>query len=407
MVGDGRLRIGIEASGWANKRGQGRYAREVLRAMLTLDQQNEYRLFLDTATARQCEDLPNSERAKPVVVETSPTTAWLASASGRRSLREVWATVEAVRQYGPDLDLFYFPSVTSFFPMRGPVKVVITIHDAIPQRYPELIFRHWRNQLLWRLKVRWAMWQASLITTVSETAKQDNMKELSLTEGRVKVVPDAVSAAFHPLSERSQLRQTVAKYGIANNDRFILYVGGISRHKNLTTVIDAYAALIRRPGVQDVKLVIVGDFSIGVFSSTYSVLQEKIFALGLSGKVIFTGFISDSELLQFYNAGELLVLPSFDEGFGLPALEAMACGTPVVASRAGAMPEVIGEAGRYFNPYATEELSARLQEVLADQPLREEMRRQGLQRARAFSWERSAHAALAAFEQLARNPGVA
>jgi glycosyltransferase involved in cell wall biosynthesis len=406
VVRDGRLRIGIDASCWGNKRGYGRYTRELLRAVLTLDQQNEYRLFLDAETARQCEDLPRAEQARRVVVETSQAAAWHASVSGHRSLRDLWAMGRAVRQYGPDLDLFYFPSVSTFFPVRGPAKIVITIYDAIPRRYPELIFPRWRNQLLWRLKMRWAVWQASLITTISETAKQNIVQDLRLTESRVKVVPGAVSRVFHSLSDRSQMRRVVGKYGIEDNERFILYVGGISPHKNLPTVLAAYAALIQRPGVQDVKLVVAGDFGIGAFSSNYPALQEKIAALGLSGKVIFTGFIADSELLQFYNAGELLVLPSFDEGFGLPALEAMACGTPVVASRAGAMPEVIGEAGRYFNPYAPEELTVRLQEVLADQPLREEMRRQGLRRAQAFSWERSAHAVLAAFEQLGRNPGA-
>ena len=300
------MKIGVDASCWVNNRGPGRYTRELLRALLSLDQQNDYWLFLDAETARQCEDLPESQRASRIVIQTSQAAAHGASASGHRSLRDLWAMGRAVRQFSHDLDLFYFPSVYTFFPLRSSPKVVVTIHDMIPKHYPELMFPHWRNELLWRLKVRWAVWQANLIVTGSETAKRDIISALRIGEEVVKVVPNAVSTVFHPLHDRSQTRQVLAKYGIESPERFILYVGGLSPHKNLTTVIDAYASLIHRENVQDVRLVLVGDFAKDVFYSNYSALRERVEMLGLSGQVVFTGFVSDSELPYFYNAAQLL-----------------------------------------------------------------------------------------------------
>jgi len=142
-----------------------------------------------------------------------------------------------------------------------------------------------------------------------------------------------------------------------------------------------------------------------MFSSDYAAIREELASLGLSERVIFAGFVSDVELLHFYNAAEALVLASLDEGFGLTALEAMACGTPVVVSRAGAVPEVVGGAGRYFDPHKTVELASGLREVLADESLRIELRDRGIERARIFSWEHSARAALALFEQLSTKHG--
>ena len=310
------MKIGVDASCWANKRGYGRYTRELLQALVALDQDTDYRFFLDSATARQSDDLP--ERVQRVVVETSLAAAQAASASGHRSIRDVWAMAQSVRRQGRDLDLFYFPSVYTFFPVMTPAKVVVTVHDTTAERYPKLIFPNWRSRLLWKLKVRWAVRRADLITTVSETSKQEIIREFQLRDGAVRVVPDGVSTAFRPLNDPTQTRQVLAQYNLGGNQRFILYVGGISPHKNLATLVDAYAAVTLETGFQDINLVLVGDFQEDVFFSSYPGLREKIENLGMSDRVRFTGFVSDQDLVHFYNGAKVLVIPSYDEGFGLP-----------------------------------------------------------------------------------------
>ncbi len=396
------MNIGVDASCWTNKRGYGRYTRELLRALLTIDRQNEYWLFLDAETARHSKDLPQT--AHRVIVETTRAASQAASADGRRSLRDLWAMQQAVYDRRRDLHLFYFPAEYTFFPLRRRPKTIITFHDTTAERYPELIFPNWRARLFWKLKVRWALRQADLVITVSDSARRDIIQTFGLSQERVSVVADAPNSAFHPVSDEAHTRRTVAKYGIRNNDRIILYVGGLSPHKNLATLIEAYACLIRERGIRNAKLVLTGDFQGDVFYSSYPALRKQVETLGLSDDVIFTGFVADADLLHFYNAAQVLVMPSFGEGFGLPAVEAMACGTPVVASRDGALPEVVGEGGLFFDPRAPDELTNHLQELLENTSLRNTLGHKGLSRARQYSWEQSARAVLAIFEKASLTP---
>ena len=394
------MRIGVDASCWMNKRGYGRYTRELLRAMLTLDRENEYWFFMDSETARESEDLPDPQRAKRIIAETSQAASQAASAAGRRSLYDVWKMGQAVRRHGQELDLFYFPADYTFFPLSTPAKVVVTCHDTTADRFPKLIFPNRRAQLFWKLKVRWALSRSDLVTTVSEAAKRDLMSQFNLSDQMVKVVPDGVDPVFRPLADKAETGRRLAAYGLTSDQRFILYVGGISPHKNLATLLDAYASLVNDGKDQDVKLVLIGDFEKDVFFSSYPAVRDRVEALSLSGKVFFTGFVSDADLPHFYNAAELLVLPSFAEGFGLPALEAMACGTPVAVSNAGALPEVVGDAGLLFDPYSAEEIRQCLQRLIENEDLCGDLRRRGLQRAKKFSWECSARKALDTFTGL-------
>ena len=137
------MKIGIDASCWANQRGYGRYTRELLRTLLSSDKRNEYRMFLDKETALLSTDLP--EGVEQVVVGTAEAATQAASASGRRSIKDLWAMRQAVHQHGQDLDVFYFPSVYTYFPVKTKAKVIVTIHDTTAERYPHLIFPNWQS----------------------------------------------------------------------------------------------------------------------------------------------------------------------------------------------------------------------------------------------------------------------
>jgi len=167
-------------------------------------------------------------------------------------------------------------------------------------------------------------------------------------------------------------------------------------------LLEAFASLVADDKWNNVKLVLVGDYSGDVFLSGYDALRRAAAAPELGDRVIFTGFVPDEDLVYVYNAAGVLVLPSLDEGFGLPAVEAMACGTPVIVSRAGALPEVVGDAGMLFDPHSPWELKEHLEKVLADGEKQTTMRQRGLRRSGDFSWEKSAAVALEVFEKLGR-----
>lgn len=398
------MKIGVDGSCWTNKRGYGRYTRELFTLLSQIDQANEYRFFMDEATSEKCSDLPKG--IERVVVRTSSAATEAAGAAGNRSPQDIWAMSEAVRRHGSGLDLFYYPSVYTFFPLRGfSGKVIVTIHDTIAERFPKLIFPNRKAQLFWDMKTRLAVRQADVIATVSETAKRAIMAQFKVPETKVKVIPDAVGSEFYPIADTKASKVVISRYGIADEVRFLLYVGGISPHKNLAALVDAFTQLVskRDPALDCVQLVIVGDFQSDVFFSSYPSILQKAKENGVGERIRFTGFVPDDELVHFYNAAEVLVLPSFDEGFGLPVVEAMACGTPVAASRAGSLPEVVGDAGRFFDPHQPETLRDCLREILLDGSLRHELSIRGLARAKQFTWEGAAQAALATFAELGKS----
>ena len=392
------MKIGVDASCWANKRGYGRYTRELLGTLLDTDKENEYRFFLDSETAEISEDLPQD--VEKVVVGTSKAATRAAAASGRRSVQDLWAMRRAVHRHGQDLDVFFFPSVYTYFPIKTRAKVIVTIHDTTAEKYPKLIFPNWSSRMFWKIKVQLAVRRADLITTVSEASKREIVREFRVSPELVRVVSDAVGPEFSPVEDIASSGEILASYGVSNEERFILYVGGISPHKNLETLVDAHAALIREPGMDDVKLVLVGDYQEDVFYSCYAGLCERIHGHGSTDNVVFTGFASEESLSHFYSRASAVVMPSFDEGFGLPALEAMACGTPVVASRAGALPEVVGEAGMLFDPSSADELRTHLSSLLGDAQLLDMMAARALVRAKTFTWENSVQSALEAFRDV-------
>ncbi len=390
------MRIGVDACCWSNKRGFGRFTRELLEAIIARDDKNEYLFFIDRETAASG---VFPERVRLIVASTSVSPIEAASASGRRSLKDIWAMSRAVMKH--EIDLFFFPAVYSYFPIFNRTKIIVTIHDVIAEHHPELTFPNNKLKMFWKLKQNLALRQSDLIATVSEHSKGQIVEYFNLPESRVRVISEAARPVFAVRPRGAEMFNVLHRYHLSPNQRFLLYVGGISPHKNLNTLIIAYQSLIHDERFADVKLVLVGDYQTDAFYSAYPALKSQVERLDLTEKVSFTGFVEDDDLAYLYSAASVFVLPSLEEGFGLPVIEAMACGTAVVASERGSLPEILGNAGRFFNPLDSQDIENLLRQVLDDDAIRTEMISLGLERAQHFMWDKAAKDALSIFDELA------
>jgi len=387
------MRIGVDATCWANKRGYGRFTRELLDALVRIDTTNEYLFFVDNETA-EANDLPAS--VKTIVAQTNFSPAKAAAAGGSRSLGDIWSMSRSVMQH--PVDIFFFPTMYSYFPILNRVKIVVTLHDLIADNYPELTFPDARSKYFWRLKQRVAIWQASTIATVSEYSRSQILRRFSLPKTRLRIISEAAQPVFRVTAPGVDRDAALAKYELNSRDQFLIYVGGISPHKNLSKLVEAFHEI--HNSSPSVKLVLVGDYKDDPFYSAYPSLRAQIDELKLNGSVLFTGFVPDEDLVHLYNAAVALVFPSMDEGFGLPAVEAMSCGTPVAASNCGSLPEVLGDAGVFFDPMNARDIASVVSTLLTDESKRQQLRDRGLERSRLFRWESAAADALAIFNEL-------
>jgi len=392
------MRIGVDACTWNNRRGFGRFTRELLEAVLADDKKNEYLFFIDSESA-ESDEFPSN--VKTIIAQTQVSPMEAASASGRRSVKDLWSMSREVLRH--KIDLFFFPAVYSYFPVFNRTKIIVTVHDVIADHHPELVFPNSKLKMFWKLKQNIAIRQAHLILTVSEYSKREIIEYFKLPESKVRVVSEAARSVFSILQPGSEINQTLSRFDLEPDKDFLLYVGGISPHKNLNALIDALQLIVSDANFSSIKLVLVGDYKDDPFFSAYPSLKKQIDRLGLSDKVIFTGYIEDLELAHLYNSTSLVVLPSFEEGFGLPAVEAMACGAPVAASNCGSLPEVLGKAGRFFDPTDTENMAETLRHILGNHALRKEMSQTGLARAKEFLWNKAAKDMLVIFNELGNN----
>jgi alpha-1,3-rhamnosyl/mannosyltransferase len=385
------IHIAIDALGWDNERGFGRFTRSLVAALAARDQGFRYTLLCD----RQ------PERAVPDGVEVAIAGArkgMAAAASG--SAARGGADMLTMSRAAASLraDLFFFPASYSFYPILSRVPKLVCIHDTIPERFPDLIFPTKRNFRLWQIKTWLAKTQARRVLTVSETSATDISAMLGIPRGRIDVTTEGAEDLFRPRTDAVTLAAARARHGLAEDDRVLTYIGGFNRHKNVATLIAAMPAIL--DVVPQARLVIIGRTAGARFWDNIEELQDSARAdARASDRIGFAGELDDAEMATLLNLSEALVMPSLWEGFGLPALEAMSCGTPVLASDRGSLPEVVGDAGLYFDPTDVAALAAEATRLLTEPGLGRTLRQKALARARAFGWDRAAELAEQSFRR--------
>jgi glycosyltransferase involved in cell wall biosynthesis len=377
------MRIGVDATCWQNTRGYGRHGRGLLRALIPLDVENQYTLFMDSD--ENVEGVPCE--AEVQLVHTSAPASVAASSSTHRSIRDMWQMNRAMSD--PAFDLLLFPTVYSYVPVLSRAKKVVIIHDVIAENYSQLTLPRFTARIFWKTKVALGRWQADLIVTVSDYSRQEIMKRFKIAPERIFVVGEANDPAFRLLDNPSPT-PCLKTIGFTGNGRSIVYVGGFGPHKNLEPLISAFARLVSYKTFPDVHLFMVGEYKKEVFHSYFGTIKKKVDDLGISDRVIFTGYLPDEELAVLLNLSTVLVLPSLMEGFGLPAVEAAACGCPVIATTASPLPTLLAGGGLYINPSKHEELERALMRVLESESLRRFMREAGLAAARQLTWDGAA-----------------
>ncbi len=387
------MRIGIDGACLPNRRGFGRFARQVVRALADASSPHEFVVLVDRPSLDMV-SVPEGMETIAVDVREAPSQA--ASASGRRGVRDLLAMGRAAAK--ARLDLMYFPASYSFFPVWNVGKVVVTLHDTLALAHPELVFSSWKGRVAWAVKEHAAVRWADRVVTVSKAARGDLIETFGLAPGRVVVVSEAPDPVFGPRLDDPTSRAILSRYKIDASRRFLLYVGGLSPHKNLPRLIEAFAG----GAPDDVDLILVGDIG-DVFLTHVPHLREVVTRHGLDGRVNFTGFVPDDDLAHVYSRAYALIQPSLMEGFGLPPVEAMACGTPVLSSRAGSLPEVVGDAGIYFDPRDLGRMSVVIRNVFANQDARDALAKRAIERSHSFTWSAAANGLLSVFNSLLTN----
>lgn len=290
-------------------------------------------------------------------------------------------------------DLLHVPHYNVPLLYRG--CLLVSIHDLIHIMEPAFRGTLASWCYAWPM-LNLAARKAEHVITVSQYSKVQIVDRLGIAPAKVSVIYNGVASRFHP-RDRQECATRVWE-ALSVHTPYLLYVGNLKPHKNVGTLLRALA-LLRQRKQADPQLLVVGD------DATWKPgLLQECARLGLQGAVRFVAPVSDDLLPVLYAAAELVVQPSTLEGFGLPVLEAMACGTPVVCSRAASLPEVAGDAAEYFDPYSAEDLAAAIDRVLSSTEQREELRRKGLQRASLFTWDECGRKHAEIYSQmLARN----
>jgi glycosyltransferase involved in cell wall biosynthesis len=351
------------------------YVRSLLRGFAEIDRHSQFVAYISEPGAEQW--IP--ERFEVRRVSANPY------------YRLGWDLARLTRADRPDLIHVQYTA-----PLLGRVPSVVTVHDVSFLEHPEYFTMARRSQL--RFTVARTVEKAAKVLTVSEFSRDAILRAYDIPREKVRVVPNAANPAFRVIG-REKAQHTVRER-LRMNAPFVFTVGDLQPRKNQIGLIEAFARLLHQHPHLPQHLVLTGKET--WFTPK---VREAARTSGYADRIHFTGWVSDAELLDLYNACDCFVFPSFYEGFGLPILEAMACGRAVACSNTSAMPEVADGAGLLFDPNDTGEITRALADILLDSELRARMERLGVQRAAMFSWHSSARATLDVYsEVVGENP---
>jgi glycosyltransferase involved in cell wall biosynthesis len=357
--------------------GIGQYTIRLIRALAALNRSDEFII------------LQSRKHPQPIISQSNFRRLGLWTPSHNR-FEQIALPIELLRV---EADVLHSPDfIPPFYSRR--FRSVITIHDLHFLVYPKFLTE---ESARYYGQIDRAVQKAAHIIVPSEATKQDTIRLLGVPESSISVISEAANPLFRPLDREEALAQAQARFpGLPRE--FILFVGTIEPRKNLPTLLRAYHHL-REAYKLATELVLVGR---------RGWLMDDIFRqvaeMGIEQSCHFLGRVEDDDLLYLLNAARCLAHPAHYEGFGLPPLEAMACGTPVVVSNVASLPEVVGDAGLLIDPNNWEELAVALHRVLTDEQLAQEMRQKGLQRATLFTWERAAEETLAVYRKVVTQP---
>jgi len=350
--------------------GIGRYVASLARAMLQLDEHPDVTLLVNP-------------RAQPGRLQL-PSLPSLPCAASPFSLRQQWLVPRALRQAGAHV----YHSPYYLMPYRPGLPTVLTCYDIIPLLFPAY-FTAWQR-LAFRLTLTLALRAATVVLAISYATRDDLVHHLGVALGRIVVTPLAAQEHFRPQpSEEVERVRRIYKLPA----RYVLYVGSNKPHKNLVQLVQAWATVI--PYYRDVLLVIAGPWD-----ARYPQAQWAVERLGIQEHVLFLGAVADEDLPGLYSGAYCFVFPSLYEGFGLPVLEAMACGTPVACSNVASLPEVAGDAALLFDPHDIESIADTLRLLLEDTVLSIELGERGKYRAEFFDWLNTAHLTAIVYQSL-------
>ncbi|HWS83158.1 MAG TPA: glycosyltransferase family 1 protein [Ktedonobacteraceae bacterium] len=378
------MKIGINALFFQSRAtGSAQYMIHLIDALAHIDQQNEY-ILLGPKPVQQ-----TGQHSFPYQVHPVPGFA----ARNENIEKVIWEQLTAPHAArNAEVDLFHIPYFAP--PLFTRTPTIVTIHDVIPLRLPA--YQLGSKVKAYMSLVSRAAHRATMIITVSQHAKQDMIDALKIPPERIRVIYEAAGDQYHPITDPETLAAARARYGIGK--RYIFYLGGLDQRKNVPQLIHAFAPLYAQIGDPDLQLVISGnpDKQQGLlFPDPRPIAAD----LGMSEQIIYR-FIEDEDKSAIYSGASLFVFPSLYEGFGLPPLEAMGCGVPVVCSNRTSLPEVVGDAAISIDPQDTQALVEAMRQILTDNTLQADLRAQSVHQAAQFSWSKTAQETLAVYQEV-------